>query len=279
VIRYMLRNKTLLFGLILFSLVLLFMVLGRIFWDVGDAAPLSARANLKPSWDHPLGTDRQARDILAVMIVGTPKTLYIGLVAGFIGVVVGTTLALVGAYFGGPVDTFIKSVVDIGLTIPALLVLVLIAVSIHSGLTVNQMALIVASLSWLFPTRTIRAQVLSIRERAYIQVARLSGASGRKIIFIEIMPNLLPYIAATFVGAVGAAILASVGLEVIGLGPIEANTLGMTIYWGHYYAALLHGLWWWFLPPIVIIILLFVSLFSIAAGLDELANPRTRRTV
>jgi peptide/nickel transport system permease protein len=279
VIRYMLRNKTLLFGLILFSLVLLFVVLGRIFWDVGDAAPLSARANLKPSWDHPLGTDRQARDILAVMIVGTPKTLYIGLVAGFIGVVVGTTLALIAAYFGGPVDTVIKSVVDIGLTIPALLVLVLIAVSIHSGLTVNQMALIVASLSWLFPTRTIRAQVLSIRERAYIQVARLSGASGRKIIFIEIMPNLLPYIAATFVGAVGAAILASVGLEVIGLGPIEANTLGMTIYWGHYYAALLHGLWWWFLPPIVIIILLFVSLFSIAAGLDELANPRTRRTV
>jgi peptide/nickel transport system permease protein len=279
VIRYLLRNKTLLFGLILFSLVLLFMVLGRIFWDVADAAPLSARANLKPSWDHPLGTDRQARDILAVMIVGTPKTLYIGLVAGFIGVVVGTTLALIAAYFGGPVDTFIKSVVDIGLTIPALLVLVLIAVSIHSGLTVNQMALIVASLSWLFPTRTIRAQVLSIRERAYIQVARLSGARGRQIIFIEIMPNLLPYIAATFVGAVGAAILASIGLEVIGLGPIEANTLGMTIYWGHYYAALLHGLWWWFLPPIVIIIILFVSLFSIAAGLDEVANPRTRRTV
>jgi peptide/nickel transport system permease protein len=262
-----------------FSLVLLFMLLGRIFWDVADAAPLSARANLKPSWDHPLGTDRQARDILAVMIVGTPKTLYIGLVAGFIGVVVGTTLALIGAYFGGPVDTVIKSVVDIGLTIPALLVLVLIAVSIHSGLTVNQMALIVASLSWLFPTRTIRAQVLSIRERAYIQVARLSGARGRQIIFVEIMPNLLPYIAATFVGAVGAAILASVGLEVIGLGPIEANTLGMTIYWGHYYAALLHGLWWWFLPPILIIIILFISLFSIAAGLDELANPRTRRSV
>jgi peptide/nickel transport system permease protein len=278
-IRYLLRNKTLLFGLILFSLVLLFMLLGRIFWDVADAAPLSARANLKPSWDHPLGTDRQARDILAVMVVGTPKTLYIGLVAGFIGVVVGTTLALIGAYFGGPVDTVIKSVVDIGLTIPALLVLVLIALSIHSGLTVNQMALIVASLSWLFPTRTIRAQVLSIRERAYIQVARLSGARGRQIIFVEIMPNLLPYIAATFVGAVGAAILASVGLEVIGLGPIEANTLGMTIYWGHYYAALLHGLWWWFLPPILIIIILFISLFSIAAGLDELANPRTRRSV
>jgi peptide/nickel transport system permease protein len=278
-LRYLLRNKTLLFGLILLSIVLLFVVIGRLVWDVGDAAPLSARANLHPSWDHPLGTDRQARDILAVMIVGTPKTLYIGLLAGFIGVAVGTTLALTAAYYGGPVDSFIKSVVDIGLTIPPLLVLVLIAVSIHSGLTVNQMALIVASLSWLYPTRTIRAQALSIRERSYIQVAGLSGARGRQIIFVEIMPNLLPYLAATFVGAVGAAILASVGLEVIGLGPIEANTLGMTIYWGHYYAALLHGLWWWFLPPILIIVILFVALFSIAAGLDELANPRTRRSV
>jgi peptide/nickel transport system permease protein len=277
--RYLRRNKTLLFGLSLLSLVLLFIVLGRIFWNVEDAAPLSARANLEPSWDHPLGTDRQARDILAVMIVGTPKTLYIGLLAGFIGVVVGTTLALIAAYYGGPVDSVIKSIVDIGLTIPPLLVLVLIAVSIHAGLTVNQMALIVASLSWLWPTRTIRAQVLSIRERAYIQVARLSGARGRQVIFVEIMPNLLPYLAATFVGAVGAAILASIGLEVIGLGPIEANTLGMTVYWAHYYAALLHGLWWWFLPPVLIIILLFVSLFSIASGLDELANPRTRRTV
>lgn len=277
---YMRRNRILVFGLILVLIVLLFAGVGRLVWDVSQAAPLSAeRPNLHPSWDHPLGTDRQARDLLAVMIVGTPKTLYIGLLAGFIGVAIGTALALTAAYYGGPVDSFIRSIVDIGLTIPALLVLVLIAVSIHAGLTVNQMALIVASLSWLWPTRTIRAQVLSIRERAFIQVARLSGANGRQVIFREIMPNLLPYLAATFVGSVGAAILASIGLEVIGLGPIEANTLGMTIYWVNYYAALLHGLWWWFLPPVVIIILLFVGLFSIAAGLDELANPRRRRVV
>lgn len=276
---YLRRNRILVVGLILVSIVLLFAGVGRLVWDISQAAPLSASANLKPSWDHPLGTDRQARDLLAVMIVGTPKTLYIGLLAGFIGTAIGTALALLAAFYGGAVDSFIRSVVDIGLTIPPLLVLVLIAVSIQSGLTVNQMALIVASLAWLWPTRTIRAQVLSIRERAYIQVARLSGANGFQIIFREIMPNLLPYLAASFVGSVGAAILASIGLEVIGLGPIEANTLGMTIYWVTYYAALLHGLWWWFLPPVVIIITLFVGLFAIAAGLDELANPRTRRSV
>ena len=162
---------------------------------------------------------------------------------------------------------------------PPLLVLILVAISVRASLTVSQMALVVALLSWLFPTRTIRAQVLSIKERAYIQVARLSGASGGRIIFFEIMPNLLPYLAATFVGAVSAAILAAIGLEVLGLGPIEANTLGVTLYWVNYYSALLHGLWWWFLPPVIIIIILFVGLFSIAAGLDEIANPRKRRSV
>ena len=276
---YLRRNRSLTIGIMLVAIVLLFAGIGRIVWDTGDAAPLAGPANRSPSWDHPLGTDRQGRDLLAVMIVGTPKTLYIGLLAGTIGVIIGTTLALIAAYNGGVVDTIIRSIVDIGLTIPPLLVLILLAVSIHSALSVNQMALVVASLAWLFPTRTIRSQVLTIKERAYIQVARLSGTRGPKIIFLEIMPNLLPYLAATFVGSVSAAILASIGLEVLGLGPLESNTLGVTIYWVNYYAGILHGLWWWFLPPVVIIILLFIGLFSISAGLDELANPRTRRTV
>ena len=276
---YMRRNRSLVVGLCLILLILLFAGLGRLLWDTSLAAPLSAPPNRPPSWEHPLGTDRQGRDLLAVMIVGTPLTLYIGLLAGFIGVTIGTILALTGAYYGGVVDSLIRGIVDVGLTIPTLLVLILLAVSVRSSLSVSQMALVVASLSWLWPTRTIRSQVLSIKERAYIQVARLSGASNRQIVFFEIMPNLLPYLAATFVGAVGAAILASIGLEVIGLGPIEANTLGMTIYWVTYYAALLHGMWWWFMPPVVIIIMVFVGLFAISAGLDELANPRTRRTV
>jgi peptide/nickel transport system permease protein len=276
---YLRRNRLLMVGLILLAAVLLFAGLGRIFWDTSMASPLSGPAGRPPSADHPFGTDRQGRDLLAVMIVGTPLTLYIGLLAGFIGVAIGTTLALIAAYYGGIVDTIIRGIVDVGLTIPPLLVLILLAVSIGGGLSVSQMALVVASLSWLFPARTIRSQVLSIKERAYIQIARLSNAKGHYIIFREIMPNLLPYLAATFVGSVSAAILASIGLEVIGLGPIEANTLGMTIYWVNYNAALLLGMWWWFLPPVIIIVLVFIGLFAVSAGLDELANPRTKRAV
>ncbi len=276
---YLRGNRQVMIGFGLILLLLLFAGIGRLVWDVSLAAPLSSPAGRPPSWEYPLGTDRQGRDLLAVMIVATPLTLYIGLLAGLLGVVIGTALALIAAYNGGRIDAIIRGVVDVGLTIPPLLVLILLAVSLHSGLTVSQMALVVASLAWLWPARTIRSQALSIKERAYVQVARLSGASGAKIIFLEIMPNLLPYLAATFVGTVSAAILASIGLEILGLGVIEANTLGITLYWVNYYSALLHGMWWWFLPPVIIIILLFVGLFSISAGLDAIANPRKRRTV
>lgn len=276
---YLNRNKSMAFGITLLSILAIFVIVGHLFWNIDQANPLSAPPNLEPSWDHPLGTDRQARDLLAVMLVGTPKTLYIGFMAGLIGVTIGTILALVSSYYGGWVDAIIRTVIDIGLTIPPLLVLILVAVSLKASLSINQMMLVVASLSWLYPARTIRSQALTIKERAYIQVARLSGSSSPQIIFREVMPNLLPYLAATFVGSVAAGILASIGLEVLGLSSLDSNTLGITIYWANYYAAMLNGLWWWFLPPVIIIVILFVGLFGITTGLDELANPRTRKVV
>ena len=96
-----------------------------------------------------------------------------------------------------------------------------LATSLRTAVTVDMMALVVASLAWMLPTRTIRSQVLSMRERAYVQVARLSGMRDLEIIARELLPNLLPYLAASFVSAVGAAVLASIGLEALGLGPAE----------------------------------------------------------
>src|SRR5207248_2678753 len=184
-----------------------------------------------------------------------------------------------GAYFGGLLDAIVRGLVDVGLTIPTFLVLIIVAISIHSSMTVPQMALVVAALAWLWPTRTIRAQVLTMRERAYVHVARLSGASNFKIIFLELMPNLLPYLAASLVAAVAAAILASLGLEALGLGAVDSPTIGMTIYWVIFFGALLQGMWWWFLPPILVVVVLFMGLFGLAAGLDEWSNPRRRTTV
>lgn len=275
--RYMRRNLSLVVGTILLLALAIFVGIGHIVVDTSKARALSAPAVRPPSLQYPFGTDRQGRDLLAAMVAGTPLTLRIGFIAGFLGVGIGAMLGFVSAYYRGRVDTIIRGIVDIGLTVPGLLVLIIIAVSLKGGLTVDQMAMVVASLAWLNPTRTIRAQVLSLRERGYVDVARLSGMSGPEIIVTELMPNLLPYLAATLVNAVSSAILASIGLEVLGLGPVDSPTLGMTLYWVNYNAALINGWWWWWLAPIVIILIVFLGLFFLTVGLDEIANPRLRR--
>ena len=277
--RYLRRNPSLIVGVALLALLVLFVGLGRAVVDTQKSRPLSAPILRSPSWHYPFGTDRQGRDLFAAMVAGTPLTLRIGFIAGVLGVGIGAILAFVAAYYRGAVDTIIRGVADIGLTVPGLLVLIIIAVSIKKGLTVDQMAIVVASLAWLNPTRTIRAQVLSLRERGYVEVARLSGMSGPEVIAVELMPNLLPYLAATLVNAVSSAILASIGLEVLGLGPIESPTLGMTLYWVNYNAAIINGWWWWWTAPIVVILVVFLGLFFLTVGLDELANPRLRKAI
>ena len=276
-LRYLRRNPSLTFGAGLLLLLLAFLVIGGFVVDIEDARPLSVPTVQPPSWQYPFGTDRQGRDLLAVMVAGTPLTLRIGFIAGFLGVGTGSVLAFVAAYYRGWVDAIIRGIADIGLTVPGLLVLIIIAVSVKGSLTVNQMAIVVASLAWLNPTRTIRSQVLTLRERGYVEMARLSGMSGPAIIFFELMPNLLPYLAATLVNAVSSAILASIGLEVLGLGPLEAPTLGMTLYWVNYNAAIINGWWWWWSAPIVVIVIVFLGLFFLTVGLDEVSNPRLRK--
>jgi peptide/nickel transport system permease protein len=276
---YLRRNVPLAVGLAILGILALSIVVGDLTVDTGNAQPLSVPALQPPSSDYPFGTDRQGRDLLAVMVAGTPLTLRIGFIAGFIGVGLGSVLAFTAAYYRGRVDTIIRSIADIGLTVPQLLVLIIIAVSLKGSLTVNQMAIVIASLAWLSPTRTIRSQVLVLRERGYVEIARLNGMSGPEIICRELMPNLLPYLAATLVGSVSAAILASVGLEVLGLGPVEAPTLGMTLYWANFTAAIINGWWWWWTAPLVVIVMVFLGLFFLTMGLDEIANPRLRRSV
>jgi len=276
---YLRRNPAMIAGILVLLSLVAFEIVGLLSVDIQRARPLSARVLQPPGPGLPFGSDRNGRDLFAAAVAGIPMTFRIGLIAGLLGISIGTVLGFFSAYYGGVVDTVIKTVVDVGLTIPGLMVLIIIATSFRGGLTVEQMALVVAILAWLHPTRTIRAQVLTMKERAYIQVARLSGVSGPRIIFTELMPNLLSYLAAGSVNAVSSAILASIGLEALGLGPMDSPTLGMTVYWVIYFGALINGWWWWWLPPIVLISLLFIGLFLVSLGLDELANPRRRHLV
>lgn len=278
-LRYIRRNPSLGIGVGILLFLVFFSAIGSFIVDPKDAYPLAASARKPPSLEYPLGTDGQGRNLLAVAVAGTWLTLRIGLIAGAIGLGVGTLLGFVSAYYGGVLDTVIRWTVDVWLTVPELMVLVVIASSIGGkAVTVNGMALIISLMAWRWPARTIRAQVLTMRERGYVMMSRLSGMGGLEIIFRELMPNLLPFLGASLVGSVRGAIFASIGLSALGLGPLREPTLGVTIYWVMQQNAFLRGLWWWGVMPVTIVVLILVMLFLISAGLDELANPRVRRT-
>jgi len=267
------RYRLLIAGATLVTLVALFGLVGQLFVPIEMSEVGAGRPAKPPSAEHWLGTDQQGRDVLADLIYGTPTSLEIGVIAGVFGVTIGALVGLIAGYAGGFVDEVIKIIVDILLTIPSLMILIIVA-SMLGAVSVEAMALIIAALAWMLPARAVRAQVLTIRERMYVQVARFNGASNLRIILGELLPNLLPYLAANLVGAISGAILASVGLSTLGLGPMTRPSLGLTFYWAITYGALIRQMWWWFLPPIVIIVVLFLGLFMMSQGLDRIANPR-----
>ncbi len=277
IIAYCRRNPHVVIGFAMVLLLILIGLIGPFFVNTKNADPLSALPAQAPSRQYLLGTDDQGRELLAVMIAGLPATLRIGFLAGGIGLGLGIILGFVSGYLGGFVDVIVRVAVDTLLTVPGLLILITIAASIKTFISVNIMALVIASLAWRYPTRIIRAQVLTMRERAYVQVARRSGMNAVEIIVRELLPNLFPFLAASFVSAVFGAILFSIGLEALGLGPQNSPTLGMTSYWCIRFNALLRGMWWWWVPPIVVLATLFFGLLLLTIGLDEIANPRLRR--
>jgi peptide/nickel transport system permease protein len=278
-LRYLRRNKGLAVGLIILLALILFTVIGFMTINPKHAYPLSVATKKPPSLQYPFGTDFFGRNLLAAMVVGMWQTAIIGVVAGGLGTLIGVVLGFTSAYFGGWIDSTVRTVCQILTPIPVLLIQVVVAGSLDKrDVTIITMALIVVMLAWMGPTLVIRAQVLTMKERQFVSVAKLSGVSDVGIIFKEILPNLLPFIAAAFVGQVFAAVFASFYLAVLGLGPLREPLLGNIIWAAQLQGAFFNGWWWWPIAPSIAMILILGSLALINMGLDELANPRVRKT-
>ena len=271
----MLANWKLMLGFLLLGSLAVSALGGPRLIDEAATQPLYASFNKPPSAIHPLGTDDVGRDLLALLVYGLGPTLSIGLIAGTLGTGIGTALGLISGYFRGPVDLVIRTLSDIVLTIPLLVVLILVA-SFTQTTTITGTALIVGLLAWAGPTRAIRAQTLSLRERAFIRVAKLTGMNDFEIIFLDLLPNLLPYILAGFIDAIAGGILASVGLQLLGIGPLLIPNMGMTLNSAFAGGAMIRGYWWWWAPPVLVLTVLFLATFLITLALDEIANPRLR---
>lgn len=268
-------NRLFTAGALLLLALLLFGLIGLQVINPKGADMGAVPLNQSPSSAHPLGTDGLGRDMLAVMVIGIPNTFKVGFLAGAVGVVIGTLIGLFAGYYRGSLDAIFSSFADVMLVIPTLAILITVSAYVRV-VTVEIMAVIVGLLAWPLPARVIRSQTLSLRERLFVQVAKLSGESDFEIIIRQILPNLTAYLAASFVGAVSGGILASVGLEVLGLGPQNVPTIGRTLFYAFKYTALLRGMWWWWAPPVVTLAIIFAGLFQMSISLDKYANPRLK---
>ena len=225
------RNKLLFGGALLILAIVLFAVVGTLVIDPERAeVGYTELPRLRPSGEFWLGSDQFARDIFAYVAFGTFGTLWMGLIAGIIGIGIGTILGFLAGYFGGWLDTIVVILSDALITIPGLMLLITISAYMDQ-LSVEQLGLLIGVISWMGTTRVVRAQVLTLKNRAYVEVSKFNGQSDMEIVVAELIPNLAPFIAAAFVGAVAGAILLSIGLSALGLGPQNEPSLGLMAFW------------------------------------------------
>jgi peptide/nickel transport system permease protein len=229
----------------------------------------------KPGSLHPLGTDSYGRDVLALVLTGLVTSLKIGVIAGVISTLIAVVIAFVAAYKGGLFDAVLATFTDFFLVIPTLPLLIAWS-AFDKNVNLFQIAVILAVFSWPGAARHIRSQVLSLRSRPYIDLAKVTRLNDLEIIFEELVPNMLPFIALGMAYAVVGAMTALVGLEIIGLGPSGVTDLGLVLNLSQA-GALTIGAWGIFVAPIFILVLIFFGLTLINIGLEEVYNPRLRK--
>ncbi len=229
-----------------------------------------------PSFANPLGTDFQGRDVLNQIVYGGRDILSVAFLAAFFSTAVAVTFGSLAATVGGKVDTIVLAVADIVLTVPQLVVLIVVAAIFRpEGFFI--LALLLASLQWAGLLRQIRAQILSLKEREYIEAARSLDLGLFHIIFREMLPNMASYVAIHFIFAMTGAVYAQVGLIVLGLVPLSGANWGVMLYLAQSQGALYFSdSFWYILSPILAISLFQLSLVALATGLEDVFNPRLR---
>lgn len=236
-----------------------------------------------PSPEHLLGTTKLGYDVFAQLAIGTRGSLYVGLVGGLTAMLLAIVFGILAGYFSGWVDEVLMLVTNIMLVIPGLPLVMVIAAYVQStdGLgdfarSATLVALILGITGWAGSAVVLRAQARSLRTREYVAAARVSGEGGLRIIFVEIIPNLVPLIAAQLIFGVMAAVLGEAGLSYLGLGPTNSITLGTMLNDAQTGQAVGSHAWWWFVPPGAMIALLGTGLALINFAIDEIVNPKLR---
>ncbi|GAB3631036.1 ABC transporter permease [Microbacterium shaanxiense] len=266
-------SAKLVIGLMLVSAIVLFGILGPLMTQ--NPRDSQNAALEPPSAEHLLGTSKLGYDVLAQLAHGTQGSLLVGIVAGGIAVVLSLFFGILAGYLGGWRDEVLSLVTNIMLVIPGLPLAMVIATyfSSRSWLLV---AIVLGITCWAGSAVVLRTQARSLRSRDYVYAAKVAGEKSFRVILVEIMPNLLPLLAAQFLFAIIFAILGEAGLSYLGLGATDSITWGTILNDAQSGQALGTGAWWWFVPPGVLIALLGCGLSLINFSIDEIINPKLR---
>jgi peptide/nickel transport system permease protein len=268
------RNRKLLLGLGVVLAFLAVAVVGPLLTDHGPneyVGPPSQR----PSAQWWFGTTMFGQDVFAQFAHGLRSTFLVGLLGGGLAAVLGMLIGFTAGYRGGAVDEGLNMVTNVVLVIPTLAVLLIIATYLRVRGVVPE-AIFIGLFSWPWVARAIRAQTFSLRSREFVDLARLSGAGGVRVVLTEIAPNMSSYLFMTFILLFGGSVLTAATLDFIGLGPTDGISLGLMMNNAVLWSALPLGMWWWFVPPGLGITMIVGALYIMNVGLDEVFNPKLR---
>lgn len=226
-----------------------------------------------PSLAHPLGTTKAAHDVLSQLLLGTRIAMFVGILGAFMVAVIGTTVGIVAGYYGGWVDEVVMRIVDILYGLPFIpFVIVLVTVL---GANVWNIILGIALLYWLSTARVVRSEVLTVRERPYVEAAQAAGASDLRVMVVHILPNVIPLSALYAAIAVGYSIVAQASIAFLGFGDPSVPSWGVMLQRA-FVTQSFGEAWWWVFPPGLSITLVVMGAYLVGRGYEEIVNPQLR---
>ncbi len=272
---FAITSKKVLFGVGLFLLIFFLSAFGPLLTPY-DYEEFAGAGYLPPSKEHFFGTTINGRDVYTQVVYGLRSTLLVGFLAGTIASIIGLLVGFLSGYHGGKVlDESLMMLTNIFMVIPSLALLIILSAYLpYRGIATQ--SIIVAATAWPWTARAVRSQTLSLKNQEFVNLSRISGLGTFKILTQDIAANMFSYVFMVYILQFNGTILASVGLEFLGLGPTRGVSLGLVMQNAVNWNALHLGMWWWTIIPGLILTLLIVSLYFINTGLDEVFNPRLR---
>lgn len=231
---------------------------------VEDPFRFSGRPLEPPSWRRLLGTDLYGRDLFSWLVYGIRNSMLVGAIAGSISLLIAILMGGLAGYLRSFIGEVFNAIINIFLVIPTVPLLIILSTLTRERSLINVALFIGCVTGWPGSARAIRAQVLSLREKEFVNLAIITGKSHMSVLLGEIFPNMLSYILLQYCGTFASAMLAEAGISLIGLGPVNIPTLGIMMHWAIRNLSVLLGIWWWFVPPGLALVLLSGALYTLS---------------